>query len=315
MCLIGRRYGHGVIESKMVERKHGAVVWELLCDCGNRYKASTNMLYKGSNRSCGCQPRAHENLEGNRYGKGVVQSITDERRHGNLVWELACDCGNRYKATTNSLNRNRSLSCGCHLKRCEIGRRYGRGIIQSRLAELENGMVVWELLCDCGNGYQATTRALSSGKRSCGCTWRTMVDGLPMSKHPLCCIWRNMVRRCCNPKDMKYPDYGGRGIRVCERWMTFQHFVQDIGDRPGLDYTLDRIDNDGHYELENVRWATKSVQNMNRRRSIRNSDYRKLKQENDRLHLELARLMHTKKAHATRQTLTTGLQESLFEQI
>jgi hypothetical protein len=78
--------------------------------------------------------------------------------------------------------------------------------------------------------------------------------------------WYAMVRRCTNPIDAAYKDYGGRGISVCQRWAdSFEAFYADVGDPPAPGLSLDRIDNDGGYEPGNVRWATWSEQILNRR--------------------------------------------------
>jgi hypothetical protein len=84
-----------------------------------------------------------------------------------------------------------------------------------------------------------------------------------------------MKDRCETPSNRSYPDYGGRGIRVCERWHTFENFLADMGERPSDKHQLDRIDNDGNYEPGNVRWATKQEQMRNRRKmSGTKSQYR-----------------------------------------
>jgi hypothetical protein len=91
----------------------------------------------------------------------------------------------------------------------------------------------------------------------------------PQSKTLLYAVWSNMKQRCNNPNSTHYKYYGGRGIKVCERWMTFKNFYDDMSPRPeGL--TLDRTNPDGNYEPDNCRWVTRSVQAYNKRMRNKN---------------------------------------------
>lgn len=85
-----------------------------------------------------------------------------------------------------------------------------------------------------------------------------------MKRTPEYLAWRNMRTRCFNPRIQQWADYGGRGITVCERWLTFENFYADMGLRPSPRHSLDRLDNDGNYEPGNVRWATREEQQQNR---------------------------------------------------
>ena len=87
-----------------------------------------------------------------------------------------------------------------------------------------------------------------------------------MSGTPEYLAWQSMKRRCFNSNHKDYPDWGGRGITVCDRWLnSFENFLADMGSRPTAKHSLDRIDNDSDYSVENCRWATEAEQQNNKR--------------------------------------------------
>lgn len=85
----------------------------------------------------------------------------------------------------------------------------------------------------------------------------------PDYKHPLHLTWRSMKTRCFNANSKSFKYYGAKGVTVCERWMSFQAFLEDMGPKPSQTHTLDRINNHGNYEPGNVRWATWDQQRDN----------------------------------------------------
>lgn len=136
--------------------------------------------------------------------------------------------------------------------------------------------LVWACKCDCGKSVDVIGNKLKTGHvKSCGCATRQMVSATK-TRHgennrvtgmsPEYRAWYAMKTRCGNPKQGSWRSYGGRGIKVCDRWARlFENFLEDMGRKPSPSHSLDRIDVNGNYEPSNCRWATPLEQRLNQR--------------------------------------------------
>lgn len=150
------------------------------------------------------------------------------------------------------------------------GQRFGRLIAVKWTGRNRHGFSQWLCHCDCGNKPIITANKLrTANTKSCGCLKRDILRQPKthgQTKTLTHMVWVTMRQRCENPRNKKYARYGGRGIRICDRWQKFENFFKDMGEKP-IGKTIERTNNDGNYEPGNCCWATPKQQANN---TIRN---------------------------------------------
>lgn len=233
--------------------------------------------------------RSYSELVGQRHGAWIVLEII--KRDGmQTQCRVLCECGNERIRYAHSIRNGDSTSCGCKRSSIQrrrsvdrhkhlIGKRFGRLVVLDVIA---GGNAKLKCRCDCGAISSPVAQPNYMGPKavSCGCDRSATIAAAKthgQSGTPTYSSWSAMIHRCTNTKRENYIDYGGRGIRVCSGLMNYTHFVGAIGERP-YGKTLDRIDNDANYSCGscdeclshgvkcNIRWATWSEQQSNKRK-------------------------------------------------
>ena len=150
-----------------------------------------------------------------------------------------------------------------------VGKQFGRLKIIKDNGSNNNGRATWLCLCDCGENVIVEGKSLRNGNtKSCGCLNREIVASKAKT-HGMCgtstyITWMGMLTRCTNSNQATYKNYGERGITVCKRWLNFELFYNDMGERPaGL--TIERKNNELGYSPDNCIWADRTTQARNQR--------------------------------------------------
>lgn len=144
------------------------------------------------------------------------------------------------------------------------GKRFGRLLAIGFSYRNDHGEAYWNCKCDCGERVVVRLSHLKRSEcTSCGCL-RKEILSLKSFKHghyanglnngsPTHICWMNMIKRCSEKKNTSFKNYGGRGIKVCERWRIYENFLCDMGEKPSPEHSIGRISNSGHYEPSNCR--------------------------------------------------------------
>ena len=154
---------------------------------------------------------------------------------------------------------------------CDV--RFGSLVVISFSHYSNGNKAYWKCKCDCGRIIILNSVSLIQyNKSSCGCKPKhsktdCSIHGLTNTR--IFSIRIGMLQRCYNHKAPRYEEWGGRGIKVCDRWIeSIGNFLEDMGHPPSDNHTLDRIDNNGHYEPNNCKWSTRSEQQQNKKDTI-----------------------------------------------
>lgn len=283
-----QRYGKYLTTDKWIKRGSSKFVI-CKCDCGLKKAQSAYGLLRGKVSQCLSCKISSENFK---HGQNTQEKITYEYRNWqNLKHEKKLcekwandfmvffrDTGKRphpdfillkhhnsnVHSEVNSFWGNRKLRFFKNIQ----GQKIGDWLILE--PALDRPRIFWLCMCSCGRKVHIAQDQLISGKsskcKSCAAKKHLKTHGY--SKNPIYQAYYSMKSRCYDEKNKAFKHYGGRGIKVCDRWLeSFEKFVEDMGERP-LKHSLDRIDVNGNYEPKNCRWATQQMQCLNQRKTV-----------------------------------------------
>lgn len=217
---------------------------------------------------------SNESIIGKSFGKWMILDEAGKDKKFNKLYKCRCECGTQKIQKLTTLSRSESVQCkSCYLNKLNfmpdiINKKFGNWLVLEK-SSIKGSNSYFLCQCSCGTLKEVAGYRLRTNKSKSCPHCRVKVHGMTYtSTHS---IWSDMISRCSNQNIKSYKYYGGRGIKVSDKWLIFQNFLSDMGIRPaGLQ--LDRIDNNGNYELGNCRWVTPQVNVNNRRCSLKKEE-------------------------------------------
>jgi hypothetical protein len=213
-----------------------------------------------------------KDIAGLKFDRLLALEYSHKDDHYRSFWKCRCDCGQEITVRLDGLTSGHAKSCGCLRKERALeaalkditNERFGRLVALEYAGSNKQNTALWKCQCDCGQTKVVVGSSLRDGStQSCGCLHRDAVTKHGLSHTAEYRAYLHAKNRCNNPTNHAYADYGGRGIKCL--LTSFKQFINHIGTKPSPDLELDRINNDGHYEVGNVRWATREQQQNNKR--------------------------------------------------
>lgn len=227
---------------------------------------------------------------GDRFGKLVVlgEAPKETWRSPAREWVCRCDCGNIHQFWARKMASGRVRSCGRCAGNIHVGDRFGKLVIVGAVPPEEwpayansargpghlTRNRLWDAICDCGTRTRLMHSNLVAGRtRSCGCG-----EATSNLRHEHCrrprptstyAAWCGMKQRCLNPNDPGYHRYGGKGVMVCDRWLVFDNFLEDMGVKPTPEHWLKRVNTDDSYYPENCYWQPPEEREKKPKRKVR----------------------------------------------
>ena len=281
--LVGMKINKLTLKTKLetIPRQHQRGIF--VCDCGKEKEITLKFVLRNTTKTCGCfmEDRINTFSIGERVGCLVILKKTrDGSAKDYAKWRVKCDCGREKEIGANQIRSAKGKMCSCGATRDDL----------IKTKDLQPGMKFSEFTlilpissdyylveCSCGSVTERKIRSIVRlSEKSCGCRRYEFVSeastkhgwSKPKTRKEYN-IWLGMKKRCSEGDGEERRLYYHRGIRVCQEWIdSFERFHQDMGPRPSIHHSIDRINNDGNYEPSNCRWATPREQNRNKSTNV-----------------------------------------------